>query len=240
MDKIKTVKIKKPDGSVSEETYTISVDANNVDMKNGKDLQVTIGDINIDKDGSIAEQLDKYKGYGSDIDSLKAESIKKKAYYFDTVADMKAANLKDGNYACTLGYYSANDGGAAEYKIRIKNSSDIINNGSIIGINETLVAELIIKDSINVKQFGAKGDNKADDTAAIQQVLNNYAIIYIPEGTYKLTSSLIVKENSYIKCNNKAIMMSNHNTPFIINGTSEDTNVTGYNGNSNITIDGGI
>ena len=61
MDKIKTVKIKNPDGSISEETYTISVDAKNVDMKNGKDLQNTIGDINIDTDGNIAEQLDNLK-----------------------------------------------------------------------------------------------------------------------------------------------------------------------------------
>ena len=57
MDKIKTVKIKNPDGSVSEETYTISVDAKDVDMKNGKDLQDTVGDINVDRDGNIAEQL---------------------------------------------------------------------------------------------------------------------------------------------------------------------------------------
>ena len=57
MDKIKTVKIKNPNGSVSEETYIISVDAKDVDMKNGKDLQDTIGDINVDRDGSIAEQL---------------------------------------------------------------------------------------------------------------------------------------------------------------------------------------
>ena len=57
MDKIKTVKIKNPDGSVSEETYTISADARNVDMDNGKDLQDIIGTIDIDKDGSIAEQL---------------------------------------------------------------------------------------------------------------------------------------------------------------------------------------
>lgn len=57
MDKIKTVKIKNPNDSVSEETYTIAVDAKDVDMANGKDLQDTIGDINIDRDGSIAEQL---------------------------------------------------------------------------------------------------------------------------------------------------------------------------------------
>ena len=63
MDKIKTVKIKNPDGSVSQETYTISVDAKDVDMSNGKDLQETIGTIDIDKDGSIAEQLGRCKNY---------------------------------------------------------------------------------------------------------------------------------------------------------------------------------
>ena len=57
MDKIKTIKIKNEDGSISEESYTISIDAHNVDMKNGKDLQDTIGDVNIDRDGNIAEQL---------------------------------------------------------------------------------------------------------------------------------------------------------------------------------------
>lgn len=57
MNKIKTVKIKNQDGSVSEETYTISVDAKDVDMKNGKNLQDAIGDINVDRDGNISEQL---------------------------------------------------------------------------------------------------------------------------------------------------------------------------------------
>ena len=57
MDKIKTVKIKELDGSISEETYTIATDAINVDMENGYDLQETIGDINVDRDGNIAEQL---------------------------------------------------------------------------------------------------------------------------------------------------------------------------------------
>ena len=57
MDKIKTIKIKNQDGSISEESYTISIDARNVDMDNGKDLQHTIGNIDIDRDGSIAEQL---------------------------------------------------------------------------------------------------------------------------------------------------------------------------------------
>lgn len=55
-DLIKKIKIKKQD-----DTYTdyipIGADAININMSNGKDLQNTIGDINVDEDGSIAEQL---------------------------------------------------------------------------------------------------------------------------------------------------------------------------------------
>ena len=119
MDKIKTVKIKNPNGSVSEETYTISVDANNVDMKNGKDLQDTIGNIDVNNNGNIAEQLNNLKNDKINIteieDSLISDSankvlsakqgkilndtLKRKVYYFNTVADMKAATfLKENKF----------------------------------------------------------------------------------------------------------------------------------------------
>ena len=61
MDKIKTVKIKNLDGSVSQETYTIAVDAKNVDMLNSKDVQETIGNIDVDNDGNIGQQLKNFK-----------------------------------------------------------------------------------------------------------------------------------------------------------------------------------
>ena len=44
--------------------------------------------------------------------------------------------------------------------------------------NESLVAELIYKDDINVKQFGAYGDNNNDDTIAIQNAIN-YCLWFI-------------------------------------------------------------
>jgi hypothetical protein len=48
---------------------------------------------------------------------------------------------------------------------------------------------------INIaKQYGARGDGKTDDTAAIQQALDHYAnaskILYLPEGTYLLSDTL--------------------------------------------------
>lgn len=55
-DLIKKIKIKRQD-----DTYTdyipIGADAININMSNGRDLQSTIGNINVDEDGSIAEQL---------------------------------------------------------------------------------------------------------------------------------------------------------------------------------------
>lgn len=57
MNKVKTIKIKNEDGSISEESYTIAVDALNIDMANGKNVQETIGTIDVDKDGDIATQL---------------------------------------------------------------------------------------------------------------------------------------------------------------------------------------
>jgi len=182
MDKIKTVKIKNPDGSISEETYTISVDSINVDMENGRDLQDTIGDINIDEDGNIAEQLKKYKKYDSlysDVDDLKEEvitlntDIKKKTYFFNTVAEMKAdTRLKNGDMVTTLGYYEPNDGGGAEYKIvSIESQTDYQEE-----LENQLYATLIIDNEINLNAIGLSSDledNTPIFNKAIEYALNN-------------------------------------------------------------------
>jgi Pectate lyase superfamily protein len=47
---------------------------------------------------------------------------------------------------------------------------------------------------LNVKEFGAKGDGRTDDTAAIQAVLNanpnGQRIIYLPNGTYLISKTI--------------------------------------------------
>lgn len=56
---------------------------------------------------------------------------------------------------------------------------------------------------INVKDLGAVGDGVADDTAALQAALDQAettpAPIYIPAGTYRLTSGLVYNETAYGK-----------------------------------------
>lgn len=214
MDKIKTVKIKNEDGSISEESYTISVDARNVDMDNGKELQETIGTIDIDTDGSIAEQLENLNDNVNDLNI----DIKKKAYFFDTVADMKNANLKVGDYACTLGYYEPNDGGAAQYKIKTTSNNyyEILNNG--------LKAELVIdNNTINVKQLGVYGDNIHDDTQIIQNAINlsiNKYKVYIPDGNYKITQTLKTYANNIIEMSENTYLNINNIDGLYVDGNS--------------------
>lgn len=123
---------------------------------------------------------------------------KNKIEVFDTVALMKAANLKNNMTVETLGYYSVNDGGKATYKIRTKTNDDVVNEEDIIALaDNTLIAELVIKNGIlNVKQFGVKGDNVTEDSTKLQDSIdyaesNNYGV-YIPNGRYKISTTLNV------------------------------------------------
>lgn len=51
---------------------------------------------------------------------------------------------------------------------------------------------------INVRWFGAKVNDGVDDTALIQKAINTGENIYLPRGTYKTSSSLIMKNNSLV------------------------------------------
>lgn len=118
---------------------------------------------------------------------------------FANVAEMKASNkVKVGYTLKTLGYYSPNDGGGAEYVVVDDIGDSEIDDGSIIALQKGLYAKLLISDYVNVKQFGAYGDGEHDDTEAIQMcinfVLNKKGILYIPSGVYYVTNSIIVQK----------------------------------------------
>ncbi|MED3792316.1 right-handed parallel beta-helix repeat-containing protein [Niallia alba] len=100
---------------------------------------------------------------------------------------------------------------------------------------------------VNVKVLGAIGNGIADDTAVIQTALNTVyqqggGIVVVPSGKYKLTSSLFIGSNVYLSLNKNAQLIRFHNDDFIVNFSKVkgSSKLTGYNGESNITIDGGI
>lgn len=45
-------------------------------------------------------------------------------------------------------------------------------------------------DIVSVLDFGARGDGVTDDTAAIQAALNASAVVYLPKGTYAISSAI--------------------------------------------------
>ncbi len=127
----------------------------------------------------------------------------RKVLWYDNIAAMKAdVSIKVGSYACTAGYYKANDGGGGSYIIRAKTVEDVEDGGSIHFLQKDLVAELIVENgTVNVKQFGAKGDGVSDDTAAIQASLNKGFVVSVIDGNYKITQTLNLNDNQVITGN---------------------------------------
>ena len=166
---------------------------------------------NLDVQQEINNKLDQMVADGT-LPEIVASYLNSKAIFgFDNVESMKnATNLINGSYAKTLGYYSKNDGGGATYIIRERLETDVEDLGVIHFINDNLVAEMIINDSVNVKQFGAKGDGVTDDTTQMQNAIDKCNILNFDDSTY-LTTGLNLKSNSIIIFNDTSLKMKPNN-----------------------------
>ncbi|MEH7093135.1 hypothetical protein V7100_29435, partial [Priestia megaterium] len=92
----------------------------------------------------------------------------------DSVKEMKKINVREGDVVKTLGYYSINDDGAAEYII--KDTSITSDEASIILLDSGLQAHLVVKREMNLEVFGGKGDALAtkptDNSKAHNKAMN--------------------------------------------------------------------
>ena len=139
---------------------------------------------NLDVQTEINNKLDSMVADGT-LPEIVASYLNSKAIFgFDNVESMKnATNLINGSYAKTLGYYEINDGGEATYKIT--NTVNETEYQEELG-NGLFATLLINNDSVNVHQFGAKGDGTTDDSNAINLALSSkaYNISFIKGNTY--------------------------------------------------------
>ena len=162
------------------------------------------------QDGTFSD----YIPIGADaenIDTTDGESVQlklnKKPYYYENVADMKADNkLKVGDMAITLGYYEANDGGGAEYKIVSGNYTD--DGGSYHELENDLFAELIIRGEINVLTYGIKNTG-ATTQDRINTMISTFEdkgniAFYFPAGLYKLEETIYLPTKTKIRGDNGA------------------------------------
>ena len=117
-------------------------------------------------------------------------------------------NLNNGSICKTLGFYEINDKGSSVYKVTTADET-LINESNVISLANNLMATLIYEDNMNIKQFGAYGDDTNDDTNTFKSCFEN-----IPSGTvmylngdevYKITDSIIVNNNVNIIGNNANI-----------------------------------
>jgi hypothetical protein len=51
---------------------------------------------------------------------------------------------------------------------------------------------------VNVRTLGAKGDNSADDTAAIQRAIDTHRVVYFPAGFYLVTDTLRLRPDTVL------------------------------------------
>ena len=100
------------------------------------------------------------------------------------VEELKNLNAQIGDKYKTLGYHTENDGGAGRYDIIAKDTNIKIDNGLYVELNNGLVAKLSVRnETVNVKQFGALGNSKNDDTQYLRTAFNSgIANIELPKG----------------------------------------------------------
>ena len=135
----------------------------------------------------------------------------KRIAFFDTVADMKKADLEVGMFVETKGFYEVGDNGGGYYTI--VNDGEA-NEMDVISCNGNLYASLLVTDNVNVMQYGADKTGAVDATERIQKALDSKAeTIYVSAGNFLLKSPI------YIPFNKHLIGSTVKNSVFILNNT---------------------
>ena len=116
-------------------------------------------------------------------------------YEFNNIADLRTGTttggevveLSIGDSVKTLGYYSANDGGGADYVI-VNSDTSVDDGGSYIELDNTLQAEFSYKGKVSIKQFGCISNEEDSlpqaQLAADYLVSRNGGTLWIPVGTW--------------------------------------------------------
>lgn len=137
--------------------------------------------------------------------------------YFNSIHELKdspSVGLKEGDVCETLGYNSPGDGGGAKYQITYNPAA--VEDGKLVHYltySDTLRAELLQNDTINVHQFGAVGDGRTDDTDAIQAAIDNSdskIIEFSNNKTYVIRNPININKSNTVIRGNGAILFPHY------------------------------
>lgn len=115
----------------------------------------------------------------------------------DSIAALGALNISTYARAVVTGYYAVGDGGGGEYYYSASTPAANANGGSLIAaLGGVGCWVLRYRESISIKQFGAKVDGSTDDTTAVQACItfltnNGGGKVIFPQGTTALSGVTI-------------------------------------------------
>lgn len=99
----------------------------------------------------------------------------------DTIAGLRALPKTGSKRVFVAGYYAIGDGGGGPYWYDPSDTTSPDDGGGIIVANDGGRWKLIVTMGVSVKQFGAKGDNTANDKVSIQKC-HDYAAAHLVGG----------------------------------------------------------
>ena len=187
---------------------------------------------NLDIQEEINKKLDEMATDGT----LLSLFSKYMVYSVNNVEELKKTNLVNGSRVKTLGYYTINDGGGADYyisNVKPTNYYEKLNNGNYAILN---------KNANNVRQFGAYGDSVHDDTISIQTCINERDSILIDNGSYLISNTIYLKNgqtitgsSSELWDNTKTVILSEitSNKPAITTSEVKNNALDYYNKSNN-------
>ena len=71
-----------------------------------------------------------------------------------------------------------------------------------------------VKERVSVKDFGAVGNGIADDTVAFQNALAAHSCVFVPSGTYRVTSTLVLSANQTLMGTGQGSVIAASSTSF--------------------------
>ena len=86
---------------------------------------------------------------------------------------------------------------------------------ALIGVGDSIDGS---KGFVTPQDYGAVGDGTTDDTTAIQNAINSGKDVYIPSGTYKITSTINInlKTNFYLDASGSVVNYTGNGYAFLI------------------------